>query len=773
MKRVLTILSLFFPICISAQFHDDFLDNGTELDPAWQGTCDKFYIKNVDATANRLVLNDTAAASGKNFAFLSRPSSALIDGEWEATFHFDVELTANNYARYLVATDSADLTAAQNGYFVWIGNTSKEVSLYRQDGEKTTKIIDGADGRTASAHTISIRLTRSSDGTWQLQSRIDDETDFAAEGTVRDRIHLHTQWAGIVFCYSKSNGREKFECSAISAAGNAYVKPTQSLRKNDIVFSEIMADPEPQTQLPPHEFLEIYNRTDSTIDLSDWTLMVNTKSAKIGETTLPPHAYATICAESAAELFAPYGLTAPATPWPTITNSGALLQLFDDHGNLIAWTDFSDAWYGGDGFKKDGGWSLERINCDYLDNHAENWTPSEHYNGGTPSQPNSMAQNLRDERTPRLEFIAATADTITLHFSKSMDETALSDLRNYSLALGIDTIMIAQPQAKIVQLKLRNKLAINQLQTLNIENLFCVDSLPLGTVEREIALPERPEIGDVVLNEILFNPIDDGVDFVELWNISDKTIDLSQMLLTRRIDGDFESRTTICSEPRLFAPHSFLVLTADPEMVCQQYDCPANADFATVKLPSLNDDEGNIVVIRNDGTVMDEFAYTEKMHHAFVTNAEGVSLERVDPTAPTQQHDNWQSASFEAGYATPARQNSQYIAPTDGKSDEEKTFWLEYETFTPNNDGYRDLLPLRYRLPSDGFTAAITIYNPTGTRMRRLLSGELTGTEGTIYWNGRNDSEALCTPGIYVIFVEAIRPDGQKIQQKIVCVLSM
>ena len=91
----------------------------------------------------------------------------------------------------------------------------------------------------------------------------------------------------------------------------------------------------------------------------------------------------------------------------------------------------------------------------------------------------------------------------------------------------------------------------------------------------------------------------------------------------------------------------------------------------------------------------------------------------------------------------------------------------------PDNDGFRDLLPINYRLPHDGFTATITIYNPTGTRMRRLLGGELTGTEGTIYWNGRNDSDALCGVGVYVIFVEAVRPDGAKIRQKIVCVLSM
>ena len=772
LKQILTILATVLALGVSAQFYDDFLDNGTELDTAWQGTRDKFYIKEIDATTNQLVLNDTAASSTRNYAYLSRPSQAILAAEWQISLTFaDLELTNYNYARFYVVADTTTLDGALNGYFVWIGNSGKEVALYRQNGTKTTKIIDGSDGRTAGCTGIDLKLTRDSAGTWQLYSRLEGESEFTLEGDCSDRTNLNARYTGLLFCYSKTNGRDKYLCNSISAAGNPYIKPEQTVRKYDIVFSEIMADPEPQNQLPLHEFLEIYNRTDTAIDLAGWTLTINNKWATIAEGTLQPHSYAILCAENAAAEFKSYGQTVVAAPWQLIPNSGAVVQLFDAQKNLVAWVDFTDKWYGNAAFKKDGGWSLERIDGDYLDNHAENWKPSEDASGGTPGQPNSVATELPDERAPRLEYIAATSDTVTLCFSKTMDEATLADKSNYRLSLGIDTIIIAQPHANVAQLKLHNKLTASELETFVIENLFCVDSLPLGTVECEIALPVPPEVGDIVLNEILFNPKDDGVDFVELWNISDKTLDLGQLLVTRRRNGELDSRTAICNEPRLVAPHAYLVLTSDRDKVCAQYDCPDDGHFATVKLPSLNDDEGNIIIVLNDGTVIDEMSYTEKMHHAFVSNPEGVSLERVNPHAPTQQADNWQSASFEVGYATPARQNSQYLE--SGNDEEKQNFWLEYETFTPDNDGFRDLLPINYRLPHDGFTATITIYNPTGTRMRRLLGGELTGTEGTIYWNGRNDSDALCGVGVYVIFVEAVRPDGAKIRQKIVCVLSM
>lgn len=769
LKQFLTILALCAPVWLSAQFYDDFLDNGIMLDSAWQGTCEKFCIKEIDATTNQLALNDSNAISGKNTAYLSRASQAIIDAEWQISLKLGVELTANNYVRYYVVADTANLGGALNGYFVWIGNSGKEISLYRQDGTKSTKIIDGADNRTAACNAIDLKLTRDSAGTWQLYSQIDDESTFTLEGATFDRTHLNARYAGIAFCYSKTNGCGKYLCNSISASGKPYTKPEQNVRKHDIVFTEIMADPEPQNQLPLHEYLEIYNRTDTAIDLADWTLAINNKVATIAEGRLKPHSYAIVCAENAVENLAPYGQTIVAAPWQLIPNAGAVVQLFDEQKRLVAWVDFTDKWYGNNAFKKDGGWSLERISNDYLDNHAENWKPSEHADGGTPGQPNSVAAELADNRAPRLEYIAATPDTIALHFSKSMDENDLTNLRHYE-GIDIAGIAIEEPHAQCVRLALAQPLTADS-RTLTLDGLHCIDGLTLGTIDEQIALPQTPAVGDIVLNEILFNPKDDGVDFVELWNISDKTLDLGQLLVTRRRNGELDTRTAISNEPRIVAPHDFVVLTSDPNCVCAQYDCPERGWFATVKLPSLNDDEGNIVIALHDGSVIDELSYTAKMHHTFVSNPEGVSLERVNPHAPTQQADNWQSASFEVGYATPARQNSQYLESSD--DEQKQNFWIEYDTFTPDNDGFRDLLPINYRLPHDGFTATITIYNPNGVRMRRLLGGELVGTEGTIYWNGRNDSDVLCSVGVYVVFVEAVRPGGDTIRQKIVCVLSM
>ena len=82
--------------------------------------------------------------------------------------------------------------------------------------------------------------------------------------------------------------------------------------------------------------------------------------------------------------------------------------------------------------------------------------------------------------------------------------------------------------------------------------------------------------------------------------------------------------------------------------------------------------------------------------------------------------DNWQSASFESGYGTPGSQNSQYSVPTS--TTEKTVFWLEYDTFTPDNDGMHDLLHLNYQLTQDGFTVYADVFNANGVHQRQLLN---------------------------------------------------
>ena len=769
MKRFFTFLFVVCPCCIFAQFTDNFSDGDFTQDPIWVGTSAKFVVNNL----LQLQLRDTTPASSANKAYLSTVSHAIINAEWQCVLSINTNLTSSNYVRFYVVSDSSDLTTSLNGYFVLIGGTAKEVSLYRQSGTTMTKLIDGTDNRfpTSLPYELSVKVQRDSLGNWTLLSKVATDSTYLTEGSVVDKTFYNANYTGLFFYYSSSNS-SKYACANVQATGSPYVPKQQKLQKNDLVFSEIMADPDPQVGLPNLEYLELYNRTNQTVDMANWKLFVGSDYGIITDGEIPPHSYVILTAESSVTEFVDFGTVIPVKKFQALTNAGKLIVLTTDLDSLVAWVDFTDKWYGLDAFKKEGGWSLERINLDYLDNHAENWMPSISSTGGTPGGLNSMAGNLVDTRSPVVEYVAAlAADTLLVKFSKSMDERLLADLENYSSDFfAIKTIWINQPYATDVKLVLNEPLNLLDMDHLVCKNLKCVDGLALQEIEWPVALPQNPCIGDVVLNEILFNPLADGVDYVEIVNVSHKTLDLSQIFITKRKQGYLDVKTTITTDPVLFYPNDYIVLTSNPVQICSAYECGDSGRFFVVNLPSMNDDAGDVVLSLVNGEIIDEFAYAETMHHVFVRNRDGVALERVNPYTPTQNVDNWQSASFSAGYGTPGARNSQYSVPDlDAQT---SLFWFENEVFTPDNDGFDDLLHLNYNLSQDGFSVSAHVYDRKGQHVRTLLNNELVGTTGTLTWNGLTDGGTMCRVGVYVLFVDAVLPQGTRHQKRLVCVLS-
>ena len=56
------------------------------------------------------------------------------------------------------------------------------------------------------------------------------------------------------------------------------------------------------------------------------------------------------------------------------------------------------------------------------------------------------------------------------------------------------------------------------------------------------------------------------------------------------------------------------------------------------------------------------------MHNKLLNDFKGVSLERINPSMPTNQSSTWQSAAQAAGFATPTYRNSQYSELSGEKS---------------------------------------------------------------------------------------------------------
>ena len=146
----------------------------------------------------------------------------------------------------------------------------------------------------------------------------------------------------------------------------------------------------------------------------------------------------------------------------------------------------------------------------------------------------------------------------------------------------------------------------------------------------------------------------------------------------------------------------------------------------------------------------------EKMHSRLLRDVEGVALERRSLSAPTQMAGNWYSAASTAGFGTPTAPNSQSHEFLFADDD----FTIDNTLFSPDGDGYNDLLVINYRLEDCSLSANISVYDAAGRLVCKLARGAILGCWGSLSWDGVGDNGEKCPRGSYLLVIEAYNESG-------------
>lgn len=310
-------------------------------------------------------------------------------------------------------------------------------------------------------------------------------------------------------------------------------------------------------------------------------------------------------------------------------------------------------------------------------------------------------------------------------------------------------------------------LAGTQLQIIvKMANNYGADKVILDevvvTVEEKPAEPILP--GEIVINEVMFNPKENGSDYVEIYNNSAKTIDLKRLKLASRTDDlELTQVYQLTGSKQLFEPGNYLALTKDTTGVFTYFSIQCTFCFLQMeKFPSFNNDEDFVVLLDENLNVIDELHYTDKMHHPLLADEEGIALERVSFTEPTNDFLNWHSAASVAGYGTPGYKNSQ--GEPFNSSNPEVTF--SPESFSPDFDGYNDEYLITYKTTKPGCLANISVFEAAGRFVMKLANNEILGSEGKFTWNGEDQTGQRLNLGIYVVLVEIFSLTGETWQFK-------
>jgi hypothetical protein len=545
-------------------------------------------------------------------------------------------------------------------------------------------------------------------------------------------------------------------------------------RPYDVVINEIMNDPNPSVSLPDAEYVELYNRSGFEISLSRWWLIAGKSSVQLGDFSLLPGEYCIVCEDSLEKQFSGYGSVLPLENMPNISDKGEPLILENDEDAIISYIPFEESWYG-DEYKQEGGWSLEQVDPDNPCGREENWKASCAEKGGTPGIKNSVYSENPDLIPIRPKYLSVVDSmNLVIHFNEPYDRYSVADTEIYRVpAIGhpAEVVPVA-PGYKSLQLSFDRSFKPHTRYSLEIKNkvMDCAGNLMEGSCSLEFEMPQKANPGDLVINEVLFNPLNNGVDFVEVYNRSSRTIDLKEICMAS-VDEDAEITgvESIVSEGRMLFPGEIMVYTTRPSVVKQQYHVLYPDRFVvTESFPSFPNDAGTVLLVDKWKQIIDRFDYTEDMHFALLKNTDGVTLERVHPERPSGDRTNWQSASHTCGYGTPTYRNSQYSE----ESADESLVSVTPEVFSPDNDGKDDVVNIHYNFSGPGNVVTVRIYDSRGRVIRRLVNNRTVDTRGFFSWDGMDDDGRKAKMGIYVIFVELYNLEGKVRSFKLPCVVA-
>ncbi|MBM3405691.1 MAG: hypothetical protein FJY10_12485, partial [Bacteroidetes bacterium] len=380
--------------------------------------------------------------------------------------------------------------------------------------------------------------------------------------------------------------------------------------------------------------------------------------------------------------------------------------------------------------------------------------------GGTPGKINSVFASNPDTLRPYLKRAALLDDgSIRVYFSEPMDSLSLFQEANFLLDnLGGDfSQVVPQPPGySSVWLKPVQAFADTSIHRIAIAGgvTDCAGNQILEEKILRVAKPSRADSGDLIIDEVLFDPLEGGVAYVELLNMSKKVLDVSTLTIAS-VDPDtdeIQKESTVSSEGFLLFPKEYLVLSESQEMVKKQY-LTENADafLDVADMPSLYVGGGAVMISRtSDRSCMEKIFYHPEMQFSLLNRIDGVALERISYYRPGVDPTNWHSAAATVGFGTPGYKNSIYYY--DLKMTTEIN--IIPTIFSPNGDGYHEYATLQISFNLPGYVVNVYLYNSKGQFVRHLIKNILTGANCTFIWDGTDEEGRKCDIGLYVFYIE-------------------
>ncbi len=527
--------------------------------------------------------------------------------------------------------------------------------------------------------------------------------------------------------------------------------------RGELVINEILYD-EAEGGTP--EFVELHNTSSKNVNLSGWLVGDAGGSVPLPQgTVLLPGQYLVLTGNPGFADKQVNGLYVPG--FPSLNDAGDIIFLKNTLGSTIDSLSYTSEW-----ISTAEGYSLERVDPSGASNDPSNWKTAISGTGNTAGFPNSVY--MPDRVSPTMIFAKLlSTELVSVRFNEFIKRTQNVAFQLDGSNLSIEQFLVSDANRIILRVPgLNSQPDPGILQVRNLEDI-------VGNVTDSHSIPIARELkpGDIVINEIMYNPISnaednlpDQAEYVELKNTRDYAISLEGIELHDAPDENGEVRRLIpVSSDYTWIPAGGLALIyADEEArfsdsnLAGFFELPVeNTLHFRINRSSLSLDNKQDAIYFTDssGNTIDSVFYSESWQNPNLLDTRGIALERISPLGPSNDASNWSSNTLLQG-GSPGFENSIYQATSSQPETEGISF--SPNPFSPDDDGIDDHLFINYKLDQPDYLLKVQIYDRYGRPVRKLADGIRGSFDGSLIWDGRNDAGKSNRIGIYIVVFEAI-----------------
>ncbi|PID27421.1 MAG: hypothetical protein CR982_05615 [Candidatus Cloacimonadota bacterium] len=521
---------------------------------------------------------------------------------------------------------------------------------------------------------------------------------------------------------------------------------------SQIIINEIMFNPNGNEYHT--EFVEIYNKGNNPIDLTNFTIGDQDEQDNIlpynenFTNILPPMSYGIILDSSYEENSTYYEDLIPTGVCRFVIDDGSFgkygfsnsveetVILKDNNSNTIDEVTYT--------IDQNPGFSDERIMID------QNLWSNSLYERGTPGFRNSSTPLDRDlmiKPIDNLIYLDGEAG-----FTVSIENRGVSAIEQFTLTvkLGSEVLYSVDNSSPLAP----NSVVDFEIDQLNLDYgynklsliLECEDDLNLSNNQINVETFRKFGKSSIVLNEFMKSPSENSCEWIEIYNLSNNSFNIKYLSV-----GDLTSQVVVKDSVEL-EPNDYFVFAKDSSII--SFYGEIENIIISKQFPALSSDD-NLIIKDPENVVLDSFYYKNIWNEEYDR-----SIEKINPKLQSQSSSSW-AVSIEKG--TPSKRNSVYTEI--GNNSSKNSLKLKSKVITPNGDGKKDNFIIEYNFEKPFINLSIDIFNIKGQKIHTLCKESYQNSSGTYIWNCKRKNRKLKL-GSYLAFIKVKSGDFEKDYKK-------